>query len=69
MLLHHEDMRKLDHLTPAYMKCPEDEGGGGGGGGVVEGDKQETRGNILPAEQIGVVETINQRTGPRLTVN
>ena len=68
MLLQHEDMRKLDQLTAAYTKCPEDDGGGGGGGGV-EGDKQETRGNILPAEQIGVVETINQRTVPGLTVN
>ena len=36
-----------DHRTAANMKCPEKEGGEGGG----EGDKQETRGNILPAEQ------------------
>ena len=55
-----------DHRTAANMKCPEKDDDGGGGGV----DKQETRGNILPAEQIGVVETINQRTvSGLLTVN
>ena len=49
-----------DHLTAANMKFPEEEGGEEGGEGG-EGDKQERGGKIVPAEQIEVVETINQR--------
>ena len=53
-----------DHLTAANMKFPEEVGGEEGGeegGEDSEGDKQERGGKIVPAEQIEVVETINQR--------